>query len=235
MSDDERGDRTAVDEPVEGVTDEPVEGVADESVEGVTDELATEGAEEVSGFDLSDVRTAEQTGDEEVTTAAPEETPEPRTAGADPDGVEDAPATEEADPLGDLAQRVQDQRRERAEADDDLFEEMETPEVDTDDLWEQVTDAGELTDVGTPSLGDGEAVTVEREDAEGAEPDHIVVAADYCEQCQYFSSPPEVACTYDDSEIVEVVDSERFRVRNCPVVEGETAFETVRGESRSAE
>jgi hypothetical protein len=46
----------------------------------------------------------------------------------------------------------------------------------------------------------------------------VVPKRRYCQDCEHFTDPPEVACTHPDGEILEVVDVDRFRVRNCPVV-----------------
>ncbi|WP_181686899.1 hypothetical protein [Halorhabdus salina] len=40
----------------------------------------------------------------------------------------------------------------------------------------------------------------------------------YCEQCDYFSDPPEVACSNEGTDIIEFVDSETVRVADCPIV-----------------
>ena len=40
----------------------------------------------------------------------------------------------------------------------------------------------------------------------------------YCQQCPFFSEPPNVSCGHAGTEIVEVLKDGRFRVRNCPVV-----------------
>jgi len=52
-----------------------------------------------------------------------------------------------------------------------------------------------------------------------AEHDEAVVdKRQYCQQCPYFSEPPEVACSHDGTTIVEVLMDGQFRVRGCPVV-----------------
>lgn len=102
---------------------------------------------------------------------------------------------------------------------DELFEEMDVSDVDTDAVWDSVlteeTEA-EGSDPISPNVDIDPAVTVES--TVGA--DHIVPKDDYCESCQYFSTPPEVACSYEDAEVVEILEAGQFRVRNCPVVEG---------------
>ena len=40
----------------------------------------------------------------------------------------------------------------------------------------------------------------------------------YCENCEYFSEPPDVECAHEGTNIVEFVDYETVRVADCPVV-----------------
>jgi hypothetical protein len=107
----------------------------------------------------------------------------------------------------------------------DLFEEMDVSDVDTDAVWASVLeddpddpdgpgDAEEDTpgvDVGTAAAADVESTV---------DDDHIVPKDDYCESCHFFGDPPTVECSYEGADVVEVVDMEQFRVRNCPVVSG---------------
>ena len=155
------------------------------------------------------------------------------------------------EPLGDLVNRVRARREEspdRDEVDDDhgpvaleqdddassrdppgvttgdgetdqeLFEEMDVGSVDADAVWESVLadedDAG-ATDPAEVTSDTGVGTT----DEEGNET--VVAKQQYCQSCDFFTAPPEVACTHESSEIVEIVDGNRFRVRNCPVVAGE--------------
>lgn len=39
----------------------------------------------------------------------------------------------------------------------------------------------------------------------------------YCQRCEYFADPPTMACTREGTEIEALVETDRFRVRNCPV------------------
>jgi len=41
----------------------------------------------------------------------------------------------------------------------------------------------------------------------------------FCEQCEYFSGPPEIACGHEGTEILEFLDMETVRVADCPIVE----------------
>ncbi|CCQ34210.1 hypothetical protein HLRTI_000658 [Halorhabdus tiamatea SARL4B] len=40
----------------------------------------------------------------------------------------------------------------------------------------------------------------------------------YCENCEYFSEPPDVECAHEGTDIVEFVDFETVRVADCPIV-----------------
>jgi hypothetical protein len=123
---------------------------------------------------------------------------------------------------------------------EELFEEMDVAEVDADAVWESV-----VADEGGPDLDAGVSDTpggtrfsadVESADVESAEGDGSVVPKDgYCESCAFFTAPPAVACEYDGSSIVEVVDTERFRVRGCPVVTGEVDTDGVALEGTDAD
>lgn len=122
-------------------------------------------------------------------------------AGSTGDETPDADA-----PLGDLAASV-DQRRDRAPspAEDDLFDEEDVAEIDTEVVWER------LEDDETPEI------------PTDADPEvRVVDKSEYCEQCPFFSAPPDVSCTHEGTEILELVDMEHFRVVDCPkVVENE--------------
>ena len=164
------------------------------------------------------------------------------------DGTERSETTEDAEPsdrpsedrdedapLSELAQRVSDRRRQRdpesgdgLSADDgevsagdaDPFEEVSVSEIDEETLWESL---GEDTDQD-PELSVG-ADPVDEPGAMGAahaspEPrEHVVSKESYCQKCPHLGDPPELQCTHDGTEIVEVVDSEHFRVRECPMVD----------------
>jgi hypothetical protein len=83
----------------------------------------------------------------------------------------------------------------------EAFTEMEVEGVDPDEVWQRLSDAGEGSD--TRETG--------RSYAE-------VSKHSYCEQCEYFSDPPDVECSHEGTEIVEFLDIERVRVVDCPVV-----------------
>jgi hypothetical protein len=111
-------------------------------------------------------------------------------------------------PLGDLADRMREQR-EAADGAEDLFEEVEVGAVDEETLWKQVA-ADEGFAVEPP---------VERED--------VIEKSAYCEKCEFFTGPPRTRCTHEGTTILELADLEHFRVRNCPVVLEEEALENI--------
>lgn len=102
----------------------------------------------------------------------------------------------------------------------ELFDDVDL-EGDDEDVWAELAD-------GSSSGGDGELFdrlaeenpTDQRTpDVETDGEDAVVPKNRFCQRCEFFTKPPEVGCLNPGTEIVEVVDSERFRVQNCPVVE----------------
>jgi hypothetical protein len=125
-------------------------------------------------------------------------------------------------PLGDLAREVR-ARREARESDadgsdlpdDDPFESVEVDHVDDEAVWESFVEG---------ETGPEEGVGLGAEAEAAAEPDeHVVPKRDFCQRCPHFADPPETACTHEGTVIVEVVDADSFRVRNCPVVEDDAS------------
>ena len=112
---------------------------------------------------------------------------------------------------------------------DELFEEMDVSDVDPDVIWDSVLNGDETEPVdATPQqlsesepTENGQSVDVdEQNEDEDEATETLVPKGTYCESCYFFSDPPEATCTYSGSEIVEIVDSDQFKVRNCPVVAG---------------
>lgn len=128
----------------------------------------------------------------------------------------------EAAPLEDLARELDERRRSgsstspgasastNADA-DSLFESVDVDELDSEAVWDSL-----LSEDDPEALG-GDAAAVSPDDA-GGRPEYVVSKREYCQRCQFFTDPPDVGCTYEGSEIVDVEDFERFRVRGCPVV-----------------
>jgi len=133
--------------------------------------------------------------------------PEERDGGREPDAErpdtgQDAPdgADTAGDPFAELGSP--DSSETTPEELDDLFEPVETADIDGEAVWEAVM-----------SEDDEEPI---EDDPAGA--DAVVPKNQYCKRCEFFSAPPDVACTNPGTEIVELVGVDRFRVTNCPVV-----------------
>jgi hypothetical protein len=129
---------------------------------------------------------------------------------ADIEGVE-----AEDDPFTDLSVGDGDPSSDFGPSDNTLFTDEDGSPLDEEAVWEQVDgDAGEAAT--GPDLDEDLG-----ESADGAVDtgETVVKKRSYCERCEHFSRPPEVSCGYPNSEIVELVDTGRFRVRNCPIVE----------------
>jgi hypothetical protein len=107
----------------------------------------------------------------------------------------DEPADPE-DPFGETGQRTGDP------FEDDVFEEMDVGGLDPDDVWDSLSDAQDRGSVGG---------TEETRYAE-------VSKHRFCEQCEFFSDPPDVHCSHDGTEILEFLDQETVRVVDCPIV-----------------
>lgn len=127
--------------------------------------------------------------------------------------MNDGPSDElDDDPFADLDEGVPS--TERIE---DPFEEIEPMDVDDEALWEAVMEDDLPT--SSPMAAD------QLEETEGS--DTVVRKEQYCKRCEHFTAPPECVCTYPESEIVEIVGVDRFRVRNCPVVARHASAKTV--------
>lgn len=102
------------------------------------------------------------------------------------------------DAFDDMGQRKGDP----FEGADSAFEEMDVESLDPDQVWEGLESAEARGSVGDAS---------ERTYAE-------VSKHSFCEQCEYFSEPPNVSCAHEGTEIVEFLDMETVRVVDCPIV-----------------
>lgn len=142
----------------------------------------------------------------------------------------DAEAPAENAPLSDLAREQQGRDR----PDDDPFETVEVGAVDAEALWNAVVEA-DATSTGASGPIDADAVDAESgasNPTDGVDPgtvgdeadqrdetdEHVVDKREFCQRCEFFSAPPEVSCANAGTEIVELVDADRFRVRDCPKV-----------------
>jgi len=143
-------------------------------------------------------------------------------------------------PLDRLAREV-GRRRRRADDDpdpgEDPFEEVDVGDLDGENLWASLSGEGSGTETGAAGAPSADAstgssavaepntVSVDA-DAADARSEHVLDKREYCQRCPYLTAPPEVACEHEDTDILEVVDAERFRVRGCPMVtdEGRPTF-----------
>lgn len=110
------------------------------------------------------------------------------------------------EPLADLAADVRKRQQERDDR-DDSFDELDG-DMDSDRLWSEV-----------------EAIENEVETLSRGQSDVHVVDKSMCHGCEYFATPPTVACEHDGTEIEALVEVDQFRVVDCPVVERERELE----------
>jgi hypothetical protein len=117
----------------------------------------------------------------------------------------ESPSEDGADgdaPLSSLASSVSDRRTDTAERhDDELFDEEDVPEIDAEAVWER--------------LGEDEPPEVPDDTEHDV---RVIEKRSYCEQCPFFSTPPDVGCDHEGTEILELVDMDHFRVVDCPKV-----------------
>lgn len=103
-----------------------------------------------------------------------------------------------------------------ADADvDELFTEVEVADVDEEEVWDVLTG----TDAAAAGSGGNGARGADEPASDGEEAGTVVPKASYCQKCEHFSAPPQAVCGNPGTEIVELVDVDHFRVRDCPVVE----------------
>jgi len=86
---------------------------------------------------------------------------------------------------------------------DDAFDREEIDRIDPDSVWEDLESAQA-----------GASITEKRRRTYAEVSKHS-----YCEQCEYFSAPPDIRCGHEGTQIVEFLDMETVRVVDCPVVE----------------
>ncbi|MES3517926.1 MAG: hypothetical protein PPP58_09710 [Natronomonas sp.] len=142
--------------------------------------------------------------------------PEPRTDDSTPDDAATDGTTETPDdPFGDIEGSVsdgplQDPFEELDDTDEELeslFTEVDVEAVDDEAIWSELTDP----EVGSDDDDSTETTT----DVDG---ETVVPIRRYCGTCEHFSEPPAVRCTHPGTDIEELVDTDHFRVRNCPIV-----------------
>lgn len=171
----------------------------------------------------------EPTASDDDGRGAPEGDADPTGSPTAEPAAEEAPTRhEERAPLDDLSREVRQRRAEREseEADEeDLFSEVDVGDVDVDEVWEELLGEDSAEAEGK-AVGAGTAAEEVRASGPERRPEHVLPKAEFCERCPYLSTPPELACSHDGTDIVEVSDVEHFRVRGCPyAVEDEPTFE----------
>lgn len=131
---------------------------------------------------------------------------------------------ERREPLGGLTEEIDRRRKRKGDGLDDAFENVSVESVDTDAVWEQLSreDADPTADVSVdePTIGTdaGNGSGLDR-DTLGDRDVRVVEKRSFCQRCRYFSDPPDVACSHEGAEILELVDAEHFRVVDCPMVD----------------
>ena len=121
----------------------------------------------------------------------------------------DDDSVDRSDPFGELDVGGEN------ESLDDAFDRMEVDELSDEELW---------TALDLDSAIGGDPPT-----DEPAGEEHVVEKREYCQRCPHFSTPPETACTHEDGTILEVIETDEFRVRGCPMVsEAGPRFDTGR-------
>lgn len=123
----------------------------------------------------------------------------------------------EQEPLADLREDVE--RSREAETDDEfeaLFTDVDVGSVDEEAVWEQLSASADES--VAEAAGVTEPAGVESGAGEEVERDVRVVEKRLCQGCEHFADPPETACTHEGTTIEAEVDTDHFRVVNCPVV-----------------
>lgn len=114
------------------------------------------------------------------------------------------------EPLGDISEKIERRREDRS---DDLFEqafeEMGVDSRETETVWERLADdpadASDDASAASPSSDSDRDV-------------RVVDKRAFCQSCRFFSAPPEMSCAHEGTTILELVDTSRVRVANCPIV-----------------
>lgn len=180
-------------------------------IEEMTSETPTEDPEEtfsdLLGPEGEDERTQSETAspaepdtDDEQPAADEPWTDDPMTEEM-PDPREGSPA--DVDPVADEDDDMleTDEEADPFEEMEGAFEEMDVEDVQPDEVWTDVADAEQRSvSAGT-----------ERTYAE-------VAKSEFCENCEYFSSPPDAHCEHEGTEIIEFTDMQHVRVVDCPIV-----------------
>ncbi|PSP66986.1 hypothetical protein BRC85_07850 [Halobacteriales archaeon QS_1_69_70] len=112
------------------------------------------------------------------------------------DGAEPADGADgTADPFADL---------DAADVDGEVWAELDEGADVDGDLFERLAEESPTRTVDLEVDADAETT--------------VVPKSKYCQRCEYFTEPPDVSCSHAGTTIAEVVDTDSFRVQNCPVV-----------------
>lgn len=118
------------------------------------------------------------------------------------DGSDGMASDDEKLPLEDLADEVRsDWREDLGEVAEDAFIEVEVDEIDRESIW------AELEGVAETSF-----------DHTGENEERVIPKRSFCHRCRYFAEPPDMSCTHEGTEIIELVDMDHYRVLDCPIV-----------------
>lgn len=142
----------------------------------------------------------------------------------------DAEDIEEEAPLSGLRERVEARREDGEEnpfadidgdidAEDgvegsELFEQVDVANVDAEAVWDAVVEGEQPPE----DLLEGEEETARAAEPTESPDEHVVNKREYCQRCEFFGAPPDATCSNEGTEIVEMLESDQFRVRNCPKV-----------------
>ena len=111
------------------------------------------------------------------------------------------PETTHESPLEELTGRIGDRRTDDTPF-DELFDEESVDEIDPDQLWGELQ--GPSEEPTEPAVDEPEIRTIPKRK--------------YCHQCEYFTEPPVVGCTNEETEILEMPSMDSFRVADCPKI-----------------
>jgi hypothetical protein len=159
----------------------------------------------------SDATPSEATPDDRE--AAPVDEQEDERPAVQEDDRETASLDDETVPMERIAADVRERRQREQDTESDPFEEMAVEEeIDGELLWEDLLSEEEMSEAER-AVGAGASAT---EVGPDTREEHVVEKDQFCGRCPYLTEPPMLACEHDGTEIVEVADSDHFRVRNCP-------------------
>jgi len=137
------------------------------------------------------------------------------------DGVDGEPGLDEQPFEGVSVTETDGERPRRSEGDPfaDLTEGFEDDPFEGGDWDASGTDESVWEDLSAES-------EIEIEEEESGRRVSEVNKHSFCEQCEYFTKPPEISCTHDGTEIMEFIDVETVRVADCPIVEERERLES---------